>query len=298
MSYQELFERLLCNRVEVIDRDSPVQPALMCLACSIDDGRSLDPDDVEIVCAAAVLVAGEDVSGLLEGEDINIYETETVKHCIDINRISSLGQPCISTIRLDFESKGHILTTLRSGWPREPFLVFDKIAPFVKRMPLDCEGLRLACSEASFSPAPICALCDEEYIGTLSLRLISINGSRLFSSFEIYVKRGFFEVIEDSCGVADSWSRLIDIAGIEKLASVDVIPLRMGDSVPPRQPSATLLILFARPVCRLTTLSIANREVVSLIAIQNAFCYALLKASKIVLPMIDRRSLRCRYKAR
>ena len=73
MSYQELFERLLRNRVEVIDRDSPVQPALMRLACSIDDGRSLDPDDVEIVCAAAVLVAGEDVSGLLEGVDINSY---------------------------------------------------------------------------------------------------------------------------------------------------------------------------------------------------------------------------------
>lgn len=233
MSYQELFERLLRNRVEVIDRDSPVQPALMRLACSIDDGRSLDPDDVEIVCAAAVLVAGEDVSGLLEGEDINIYETETVKHCIDINRISSLGQPCISTIRLDFDSKGRILTTLRSGWRREPFLVFDKIAPFVKQLPLDCEGLRLAYSEASFSPAPICALCDEGYIGTLSLRLLSINGSRLSSSFEIHVQREFFEVIEDSCGVADSWSRLIDIAGIEKLASVDVIPLRMGDSVSP-----------------------------------------------------------------
>ena len=40
-------------------------------------------------------------------------------------------------------------------------------------------------------------------------------------------------MIEDSCGVADSWSRLIDIAGIEKLASVDAIPLRMADSVPP-----------------------------------------------------------------
>jgi hypothetical protein len=85
MGYQELFERLLRNRVEVIDRDSPIQPALMRLARSIDDGRSLDPDDVEIVCAAAVLFTGEDVSGLLEGEDINIYETETVKHCIDIN---------------------------------------------------------------------------------------------------------------------------------------------------------------------------------------------------------------------
>ncbi len=38
---------------------------------------------------------------------------------------------------------------------------------------------------------------------------------------------------EDSCDVADGWSRLIDIAGIEKLASVDAIPLRLVDSVLP-----------------------------------------------------------------
>lgn len=233
MSYQELFRRLLRNREELIDSHSPVEPALMRLARSIDGGHALDPDDVEIVCAAAVLVAGEDVSGLLEGEDINTYETEIVKHCIEINRIVPPGKSRISTTRLDFESKGHILSTLQSGWPRDSFIVFDKIAPLVKRLPLDYEGLRLAYGEASFSPSPICTLCDSEYIGALQSKLVSINGVKLSSLFELHVQRDSFEVIEDSCGVADSWSHLVDIAGIEKIAAVDAIPLLTADPVLP-----------------------------------------------------------------
>jgi hypothetical protein len=229
MSYQELFRRLLRNREELIDSHSPVEPALMRLAHSIDGGHALDPDDVEIVCAAAVLVAGEDVSGLLEGQDINTYETEIVKHCIEINRIVPPGKSRISTTRLDFESKGHIHSMLQSRWPHDSFLVFDKIAPFVKRLPLDYEGLRLAYGEASFSPAPICTLCDSEYIGTLQSKLVSINGVKLSSLFELHVQREYFDVIEDSCGVADGWSHLIDIAGIEKIAAVDAIPLLTAD---------------------------------------------------------------------
>ena len=233
MSYQELFRRLLRNREEIVDRHSPVEPALMRLARSIDGGHALDPDDVEIVCAAAVLVAGEDVSGLLEGEDINTYETEIVRHYIEINRIVPPGESCISTTRLDFESKGHILSMLQSGCPHDSFLVFDKIAPFVKRLPLDYEGLRLAYGEALFSPAPICTLCDSEYIGTLQSKLVSINGFKLSSLFELHVQCDSFEVIEDSCGVADSWSHLVDIAGIEKIAAVDTIPLLTADPVLP-----------------------------------------------------------------
>jgi len=233
MSYQELFRCLLRNREEIVDRHSPVEPALMRLARSIDGGHALDPDDVEIVCAAAVLVAGEDVSGLLEGEDINTYETEIVKHCIEINRIVPPGKSRISTTRLDFESKGHILSTLQSGWPRDSFIVFGKIAPFVKRLPLDYEGLRLAYGEASFSPSPICTLCDSEYIGTLESRLVSINGVKLSSSFELRVQREYFDVIEDSCDVADGWSHLLDIAGIEKIAAVDAIPLLTADPLVP-----------------------------------------------------------------
>lgn len=233
MSYQGLFRRLLRNREEVIDGHSPVEPALMRLARSIDGGHSFDPDDVEIVCAAAVLVAGEDVSGLLEGEDINTYETEIVKHCIEINRIVPPGKSRISTTRLDFESKGHILSMLQSGCPHDSCLVFDKIAPFVRRLPLDHEGLCLAYGEASFSPAPICTLCDEEYIGTLQSKLVSINGVKLSSLFELHVQRDSFEVIEDSCGVAESWSHLVDIAGIERIAAVDAIPLLTADPVLP-----------------------------------------------------------------
>lgn len=217
MNYSRFLSELAEKAKGRIDQDAPVLAALKRATELLDNDRYVDPGDVDLILRATVLVAGEDAEALVEESNIDIYETETVRHYINLGKSRRKGKASGATLQLGFISEGTIHTTLQGSCARKSSQSFQELIPFLSNDSLTPSSLALAYGKSGFSKKPHCYLCNSEFIGIITTQLVEIDGRSLSKALELIIQKDSFEITEDPCGIAkEAWDEILCLKDLRR----------------------------------------------------------------------------------
>ena len=172
--------------------------------------RILQSDPTSII-----LLACEQISELSEGEDVCLFETEHVRHSLEIG---SYADKSTSLCRLDFVAEGVIQSLIHGDHPHTPMMpLCDLWSKLVGCQAITSDEILRAYKEQAFSPAPRCYPCDTDFIGIIASKLIMVNGIHLHAPVELAMSKGYIEVSQESGGMGrSSWDSCLDLSKIEE----------------------------------------------------------------------------------
>jgi len=162
-----------------------------------------------------ILLACEQVSELSEGEDVCLFETEYVRHSLEIG---SCADDSTLSVRLDFVAEGGIHSLLNGDHPHTPIMPLPDLWSRLRGCQvLTSEEILRAYKERAFSPAPRCYPCDTDFIGIITSRLIMVDGIHLGSPVELAISKGYIEVNQESGDIGhSSWDSCLDLSRIQE----------------------------------------------------------------------------------
>ncbi len=165
--------------------------------------------------AKTILLACEQVSELLEGDNVCLFETEYVRHSLEIDSRTD-GSP--SFYRLDFVAEGVIQSLLNGDHPHTPMMPLSDILPKLKgRQKITSTEILNAYKERALSSVPRCYPCDTEFIGIIASKLIMINGVHLDSPINLEISKDCIEVYQKPGGIGrTSWDSCLDLVRIKE----------------------------------------------------------------------------------
>lgn len=180
-----------------------------------DASSAIRPRIVQADPRKIILLACEQVSELSEGEDVCLFETEHVRHSLEIR---SCTEGSTSPYRLDFVAEGVIQSLLYGDHPHTPTMpLSDLWSKLGGCQALTSEEILRAYKERAFSPAPRCYPCDTDFIGIITSKLIMVNGMHLDSPVELNISEGDIEVYQESGEMGhSSWNSCLDLSRIEE----------------------------------------------------------------------------------
>lgn len=162
-----------------------------------------------------MLLACEQVSELLNGENACLFETEHVRHSIEI--ATSADSPT-TLWRLDFIADGVIQSLLNGDHPHTPMLPLSDLRPeLAGRQEITSAEVLSAYKKRAFSSSPRCYPCDTDFVGIITSRLIMINGIRLDQCVDFEISNGYIETSQESGEIGcSSWDSCIDLSRIKE----------------------------------------------------------------------------------
>jgi hypothetical protein len=179
-------------------------------ASAVIRSRILQADPTTII-----LLACEQVSELSEGENVCLFETEHVRHSLEIG---SCADGSTSSCRLDFVAEGVIQSLLHGDHPHTPMMpLSDLWSKLGGCQALTSEEILRAYQERALSSAPRCYPCDTDFIGIITSKLVMVNGIHLDSPVELAISKGYIEVYQESGDMGhSSWESCLDLSKIEE----------------------------------------------------------------------------------
>ena len=158
-----------------------------------------------------VFLPCDDIEGLNQSQDGCLLETEYVRHSLEIEpHLHGMS----SKVRLDFVAEGVIQSMLCGSHPDTPPVVTlsDLLPSFKEAKTITRDKIHKAFEQYRFSQEPRCHLCDTDFIGMISSKLIMVNGICLPSTTDLDIQKGYIEAYG---AMSDStWQSCIDIAKI------------------------------------------------------------------------------------
>lgn len=163
-----------------------------------------------------VLLACEQVRDLSEGEDVCLFETESVRHSLEIR---ACADSSTSSYRLDFVASGVIQSLLNGDHPHTPMMsLSDLWSELARCQEVTGEEILRVYKEKAFSPVPRCYPCDTDFIGIITSKLVMVNGIYLQSPVELEISKGYIDVVQESGGIGrSSWDSCLDLPRIKEL---------------------------------------------------------------------------------
>lgn len=176
--------------------------------------RILQTDPTKII-----LLACEQVNELADGEDVCLFETEYVRHSLEIG-FSSDGST--SSYRLDFVAEGIIQSLLHGDHPHTPRMPLSDLWPALAGShAITSKEILRAYKQRAASPVPRCYPCDTDFIGIIRTKLIMVNGIYLPSPIELELSKGYIEAYQKSGGMShSSWESCLDLPKIKEFKDI------------------------------------------------------------------------------
>lgn len=162
-----------------------------------------------------MLLACDQVSELLNGENACLFETEHVRHSIEI--AASADSPA-TLWRLDFIADGVIQSLLNGDHPHTPTLPLSDLLPDLAGcQEITSAEVLSAYKKRALSSSPRCYPCDTDFVGIITSRLIMINGIRLHQSVDFEISNGYIETSQEFGEIGcSSWDSCIDLLRIKE----------------------------------------------------------------------------------
>lgn len=162
-----------------------------------------------------ILLACEQVNELADGEDVCLFETEYVRHSIEI-RPGADGST--SSYRFDFVAEGIIQSLLDGDHPHTPMMpLSDLWTALAGCQKITSEEILRAYKQKAISPVPRCYPCDTDFIGIITTKLVMVNGIYLPSPVELEISKGYIEAYQKSGGMShSSWDSCLDLLRIKE----------------------------------------------------------------------------------
>lgn len=172
--------------------------------------RILQGDPTKII-----LLACEQFNDLVDGEDVCLFETEYVRHSLEIG---AGADGSTSSYRFDFVAEGAIQSLLNGDHPHTPMMpLSDLWSALVECEEITSKELLRAYKEKAVSAVPRCYPCDTDFIGIIATKLIMVNGIYLQSPVELEISKGYIEVYQESGGMGHStWDSCLDLPKIKE----------------------------------------------------------------------------------
>lgn len=165
--------------------------------------------------ARMILLACEQANELADGENVCLFETEYVRHSIEIR---SDADGSTSTYRFDFVAEGVIQSLLDGDHPHTPLMpLSDLWTALAGCQKITSEEILRAYKQKAVSPVPRCYPCDTDFIGIITTKLVMVNGIYLPSPVELEISKGYIEAYQKSGGMShSSWDSCLDLLKIKE----------------------------------------------------------------------------------
>ena len=165
--------------------------------------------------ARMILLACEQANELADGENVCLFETEYVRHSIEIR---SGADGSMSTYRFDFVAEGVIQSLLDGDHPHTPLMpLSDLWIALAGCQKITSEEILRAYKQKAVSPVPRCYPCDTDFIGIITTNLVMVNGIHLPSPVELEISKGYIEAYQKSGGMShSSWDSCLDLLKIKE----------------------------------------------------------------------------------
>ena len=165
--------------------------------------------------ARMILLACEQANELADGENVCLFETEYVRHSIEIG---SGADGSTSTYRFDFVAEGVIQSLLDGDHPHTPLMpLSDLWTALAGCEKITSEEILKAYKQKAVSPVPRCYPCDTDFIGIISTKLVMVNGIYLPSPVELEISKGYIEAHQKSGAMShSSWGSCLDLLKIKE----------------------------------------------------------------------------------